>query len=301
VTDSAGSGHVDLQALAEVDEGVAGPEVARAAHEHLEQCSECQDRLAHVRTTRALLSSLPADPMPAAVQARIDAALQRAATEPSGTVVPITGRSRPWKSPAVVGAAAAVAALVVIGALVAGNVLRANKSSSTAGSSAPLAGAGAPHGAASGAAGIKEWTTGANYTAATIPALVPRLVTGTPPAKAEGASGTSGSLDSNVTAAPAAPAFGAASGATTPRATSLSRRAMQTDPSALLACGTILAGGVPTIPVAVDFASWNGKPAVIFVLPAVGHADELDVWVVRSVCSTSSLDVYFRRIPRPTG
>ena len=67
----------------------------------------------------------------------------------------------------------------------------------------------------------------------------------------------------------------------------------------MLACGRILAGGVATIPVAVDFARFDGKPAVVFALPAIGHADSLDVWVVRSACSAANLDLYFQRIPRP--
>ena len=299
MTEHPGAGHVDLEVLAELDEGVAGPQVEQAARAHLEHCAGCRERMAHLRTTRALLSALPADRMPEAVQTRIDAALATASVDGSGTVVPMRRRTRVWNSPAVAGAAAVAAVVVLIGALVAGNVIHHGKKTQTA--SAPLASEGNRQGSAAGAASIKEWATGANYTAATIPTLVPRLVTGTPPAgapapplTASGSGGASGATttDSKSAAVPAA---------TPVPEGAFTQDAMRTDSSALLGCGTILAGGVPTVPVAVDFASWNGKPAVIFALPAVGHPESLDVWVVRSTCSTSSLDVYFRRIPRPAG
>lgn len=287
MTDTPGGGHVDLVTLAEVEEGVAGPQVEHATRTHLDSCRQCSDQLAHLRTTRALLSTLPTEAMPDAVQARVTAALDRAAAEPATTVVPLTRRARAWNSPAVAGAAAAAAVVVLIGALVAGNVIHHGKSSTTA--SAPLADNNRK-GVAGSAAATKEWSTGTNYTPSSIAALVPHLITGTPPAAASGAGG----LTSATTTAPV-PA-----GSPAPSNT-ITQEAMRADPSAVLACGTILAGGVRTVPVAVDFARYDGKPAVLFALPAIGHPELLDVWVVRSTCSASSLDVYFRRIPRPTG
>lgn len=287
MTDHPGAGHPDLVALAEVEEGVAGPEVERATRAHLDGCAQCRDRLAHLRTTRALLSTLPPESMPAEVQTRVSAALERAASEPSTTVVPLGRRTRFWNSPAVAGAAAAAAVVVLVGALVVGHVVHHGKPTTSA--SAPLADNNRKS-AAGAAAATKEWSTGTNYTAASIPALVPRLVTGTPPSTTSAAGQAT-----NATTAPV-PAGGAVAPSDT-----ISQQAMRSDPSAVLACGTILAGGVRTVPVAVDFARYEGKPAVVFALPAIGHPELLDVWVVRSTCSVSSLDVYFRRIPRPTG
>jgi len=310
VTDGASGRHLDLDVLAEVDEGIAGPEVQQAARTHLDGCAACRERMAHLRTTRALLSTLPAEAMPAAVQTRIAAALEQATAQPSGTVVPMNRRQRPWNSPAVAGAAAAAAVVVLLGALVAGHVIHRNgKSSSTA--SSPLGATSRPR--AADGAGIKEWATGVNYTAATIPSLVPRLITGTPPpgATAHAPAGGSGADSAGGTFK------GGSSGGTagTPLSSKqaqvptpapvpprvITQEAMRTSPAAVAACGTILAGGVPTVPVAVDFANYDGKPAVIFALPAVRSPAQLDVWVVRSTCSSSSLDLYFRRIPRPTG
>jgi len=299
VTDSAGGRHLDLDVLAELDEGIAGPEVANAAQAHLDGCTECKDRMAQLRTTRALLSALPAEAMPAAVQARISDALEHASTQSPATVVPIKGRARLWNSPAIAGAAAVAAVVVLIGALVAGNVIRRGDKSSSSTASAPLGATNQPK-SAEGAA-TKEWATGVNYTAATIPSLVPRLITGTPPAASGLSAGAGGSTASapgggTVTdsqkALPATPA---------PVPGVYTQAEMRSNPAAVAACGRILAGGVPVVPVAVDFGRYEGKPAVIFALPAVGNTAQLDVWVVRSACSASSLDLYFRRIPRPTG
>ena len=233
---------------------------------------------------------------------RINAALEQAdaPAAAAGTVVPISRRGRAWNSPAVAGAAAVAAAVVLVGALVAGNVIHrggnpSSEASSQADASKPKAADSTP---------TKEWSTGANYTAATIPNLAPRLVTGTPPPNASfgaqasggttnGTVGTSRNLTSGPAQAPV-PAAPSPAGVITPDD-------MRSNPSAVVACGTILAGGVPTVPVAVDFASYQGKPAVIFVLPAAGNKALLDVWVVKSTCSSSSVDLYFRRIPRPTG
>ena len=305
MTESATGRHVDLDVLAELDENIAGPEVAQAAQAHLDSCAECRDRRAHLRTTRALLSALPAEPMPEAVQARISAALEQAASQSPATVVPINRRTRAWNSPAIAGAAAVAAVVVLVGALVAGHVIRRGGNSSSTASS-PL-GATSPK-AADGAT-TKEWATGVNYTAATLPSLVPRLITGTPPPiNGPAFKGTSGAVASGGSGSTAAvPGGGTGSeGVEAPSPAPaapgvITQEQMKSSPAAVAACGTILAGGVPTVPVAVDFATYEGKSAVIFALPTVGNRAQLDVWVVRSTCSSSALDVYFRRIPRPTG
>jgi len=304
VTESATGRHVDLDVLAELDENIAGPEVAQAAQAHLDSCAECRDRRAHLRTTRALLSALPAEPMPEAVQARISGALEQAASQSPATVVPINRRTRAWNSPAIAGAAAVAAVVVLVGALVAGHVIRRGGNSSSTASS-PL-GATSPK-AADGAT-TKEWATGVNYTAETLPSLVPRLITGTPPpVNGTGVNGTGGNATSGSGSTASVPGGGTVSEgvqAPTPAPATpgvITQEQMKSSPAAVAACGTILAGGVPTVPVAVDFATYDGKAAVIFVLPAVGNTAQLDVWVVRSTCSSSTLDVYFRRIPRPTG
>jgi hypothetical protein len=275
------SGHVDLATLADVEEGIAGTAVEVATRTHLDACAQCRDRLTRLRTTRALLTTLPSEPMPDDVRARVDAALDGAGEERTGTVVPMARRGRAWNNPAIAGVAAAVAVVVLIGALVAGNVIHRNgNGNESASTSSPLAGAGKSD-AGGSAATTKEWATGTTYTAATIATLVPRIVVGTPPSPV-----------SNTTAQTAP----------TPQpatATGFTQEQLRDSPAAVAACGTVLADGVATRPVAVDFASFDGKPAVVFALPAAAHPTLLDVWVVRSTCGSSSLDLYFQRIPRP--
>jgi hypothetical protein len=275
------SGHVDLDTVADVEAGVASPDTVAAVHAHLDDCGACRHLLSRVRTTRALLSALPPDPMPDAVVGRVDAALARVADEPPTTIVPLS-RRRVWNTPAIAGAAAVVAVLVLVGALVAGNVFQGDSSSS----SSPSASANRTAPKRPTPAQMKQWSTGTDYNAATLRTLVPHLVLGTPPPSA-----LSGSQESAT-----APTAGQASAGGAPVFT---QEQLRTSQDAVLACGTILAGGVSTVPVAVDFAKYAGKPAVVFALPAIGHSDFLDVWVVRSTCSAGSLDLYFQRIPRP--
>jgi hypothetical protein len=221
--------------------------------------------------------------MPADVAARVDAAVRQAAEAASTTVVPMARRRRLRGSPAIAGGAAAAAVVVLVAALVAGNVIRPGHST-TNGASRP--GGERAGSSLSNAAQTKTWATGRDYTAATLAILVPGLVAGTPPTAATGVA---------PLASPAAtPSPVATSG--TP---SYSQDDLRASPQALQACGRILADGVSTTPVAVDFARFDGKRAVIVVLPAIGHPTQLDVWVVRTACSSASLDLYFQRVPRP--
>jgi hypothetical protein len=289
VTPPRASGHVDLATLAEVEEGIAGTQIEVATRTHLDGCAECRDRLTRLRTTRALLTTLPAEPMPDEVRSRVDAALGRAVDDRARTVVPLARRASAWNSPAVAGVAASVAVLVLLGALVAGNVIHRNGNHGAANS--PTAAAGKSNdSAASTPATTKEWATGANYTAATIAALVPRLVTGIPPTPVSPATTSSPSGVSPPSAGPS----------TVPE-TAFTQEQLRASPQAVVACGNVLADGVATPPLAVDFARFDGKPAVIFALPTPAHPTLLDVWVVRTTCSASSLDLYFQRIPRSRG
>ena len=302
------SGHWDLEALARFEQGDAAEADRAAMTAHLEQCDTCSRRLGQLRTTRALLSALPADPMPSGVADRIDIAIAAAAAGPlAPTVVPSQpGRSfgpkRWWRSPAVAGSAAAVAVLVLVGAIVTATVLRHQHNNT---SSAGTAG-GSQASSAANARAIKEWQTGNNYTPATVAVLVPRLLTGTPPPTlAPGSQPPSGqplSLSSAAKAAPATPS--ASAGATTPAfgaatpAAAITFAQMQASRDAVLDCGKMLAAGGDATPLAVDFARFDDQPAVVIVLPTDGHPDTVDVWVVRSVCSSAAIDLYFHRVPR---
>ena len=284
------SEHLDLNGLAELEEGLTEPQAAAAARAHVEVCDDCRERLSTLRTTRALLSALPAEPMPPQVAARIDAALAGAGA-PATTVVPLSGRKGPWQSPALAGGVAAAAVVLLVAAIVAGTLIHRSKNNndlhtSSPGNSLELGG--------KSATATKQWATGINYTPATIASLVPKLVTQTPPTSLSNGAVTGGQSG----AAQATPSPGSAAGTTA--VPSYTQDQLRASPQAVQACGQILAGGVPTTPVAVDFARFEGKPAVIFVLPAVGHATtKLDVWVVRSNCSSANFDLPLFRVDRP--
>jgi hypothetical protein len=279
--------HLDLDVLADIEEGLVPGVRAGDAERHLEHCAECQRRLARLRTTRALLTTLPAEPMPPAVVARVNDAVA-AAAHTSPTIVPMTRRSTSWNTPAIAGVAAAVAVLVLVGAVVIGNVAGHHRSSPSAGS----AGGTSPRRPAAPAADVKEWATGTNYTPANLAAKVPALVTGTPP------STLSKSFAAGATAA--SPSAASSAGTPTTSAEAYTLEQLRASRDAIIGCGRILGGGVPTVPIAVDFARFNGRQAVVFVLPAVDHAaTQLDVWVLPGTCSTSTIPLFIRRVPRP--
>ena len=310
MTEPAGDGHLDLDTLAEFDAGLVDESAAARMQSHLDRCESCHAELARLRTTRALVSTLPHEPMPAPVAARIDAALAEAADTPATTTVVPLERRRRWRNtPTLAGAAAAAAVVLLVAAIITGRVAH-HSDNGTGASSAPLnAGGGANQ-----SAPLKEWRTDTNYTPATLGALVPHLVTATPPAGsttglAGGATGTgstggTGSAGSTTAGSAQPPTTSAVPSPAAPKSqdstsAALNYAALAASPSAVLTCARILNGGPAVVPVAVDFARWSGKPAVVLVLPTIGHPESLDVWVVRSVCSTSSFDLYWRRIPRP--
>lgn len=266
--------HLDLETVADLDADLLPPDTAAAARAHLTGCDACSRMLGRLRTTRGLLSAMPAEAAPADVAARMDEALrhEQEAAVPRGTVLP-TARRRPWSGPAVAGAAAVVAVLVLVGAVVAGAVSdRGHHGSGSRVTSASGDGSNVTRRPA-----VKRWATGRDYTPATLATFAPGLVTATPPATA-------------------APTPSGAAPTSSPDALTLD--ALRASPAGVVACSRILAGGAPTVPLAVDFARFQHKPAAVFVLTAPGHPESLDVWVVRTVCSTSSLDFYFRRVPR---
>jgi hypothetical protein len=301
--DDAGQ-HWDLQALARFDQGDVADDDRAAMSAHVERCDSCTRRLGQIRTTRALLSALPAEPMPPGVADRIDAAVAGAGTGPlAATVVPnqprrSRGPRRWFRSPAFAGSAAAVAVLVLVGAIVTATVLRHQhtNNSASAGSAAGTQASGAAD-----ARAIKEWQTGSNYTPATIASLVPPLLTGTPPStlgsqalSLSPAAPKAAAVTPTPSAAPATPAFGA----TTAHAPAITFAQMQASRDAVLNCGKMLAAGGADTPLAVDFARFDGQPAVVIVLPTDGHTETVDVWVVRSVCSDEAIDLYFHRVAR---
>ena len=279
-----GAEHLSLEALAELEEGIAAD--ADTLQRHVDDCPACRARAGQLRASRALLSALPAEAMPADVAARIDAALA-AESAPArdfaagGNIVPMRARRTWWRGPNIAAAAAGVAVLALVGALVAGHV---------SGSSSPTVGAdkSAGRNAPSGVSGatpivLKQWQTGLDYNANNLNAYVTALVLGHPPAF---------------------PATTGGQPASSPAPTSTGKPSYSQDalrvPATVYACANLLAGH-PVQPLAIDYARYDGKPAAILVLPGLSDpARYLTVYVMRSDCSESMTDfVAYTHVPRP--
>lgn len=287
----AAADHLSLDALAELQEGIA--DNADALRRHLDGCAVCRKRAGQLRASRALLSTLPADPMPADVAARIDAALAAEAAPapkfgPGADIVPMRGRRSWLRGPNLAAAAAGVAVLALASALVIGHnrgskspTESADKSRNTA--AAPLAGAKPP--------GLKQWQTGANYNTTNRAGLVSGIVLGNPPPFRSAVNGGAGPAPS-----PSPPVNSPQT--TSSGQTSYSRDQLQDGPT-VNACAELLVGH-PVQPLAVDYARYDGVPAVILVLPGLQHPEtNLSVYVIRSTCSDAAADLSLFSVDRP--
>ena len=272
--------HLDLDSAAALDEGL-DDDGAMAAH--VSTCDECARRLAQVRTTRALLSALPADPIPADVADRLQDALPR---EPAlNTIVPVASRRRRWaSSPSLAGLVAAAAAIALVAAISIGSLRSSNHNTTSGGES----------GAASlpliPSSNFPVLASGAHYTnsnagglIATLDSLV-RTPTSPAPTSNAQAQTRSAAKDSLTLSAHAA----------VPK----ELQSLFGDRQQLLACARLLAGG-PVTPLAVDFARFTGglrhvhdAPAMIVLLPASGALRD-GAFIVGPKCTTdSSQDIY---------
>jgi len=122
------SGHIDVDVLSDLVEGLLSASRAAELAPHLAECDACRDTLDALREIRDLLGAQPVEPMPADVAARIDGALALAAlpppragdrpAEPPPTVVPLERARRRRRGPGLLLAAAATAAVVTLGVVI---------------------------------------------------------------------------------------------------------------------------------------------------------------------------------------
>ncbi|MFD8708022.1 anti-sigma factor family protein [Kitasatospora sp. NPDC059648] len=166
--------HPSVEELADLAEGLVEPDRAAALHRHVDGCAECRETADALAEVQALLGAAAPEPMPADVAARLDTALaETARTDQHGTAAgaaerprraPATpvravppsaappsrpgsssgpGRSRPRRRrfAVLLGAAAALAAFGLGGALL---LDHSENSGTSAASAASAASAGAP-------------------------------------------------------------------------------------------------------------------------------------------------------------
>jgi hypothetical protein len=80
------NGHLDIDALADYAEDLLDDEATENARRHIAACSTCAATAQSIADVTALLAAAPPEPMPAAVVARITAAL--ASADAAGAAVP---------------------------------------------------------------------------------------------------------------------------------------------------------------------------------------------------------------------
>jgi hypothetical protein len=256
----------------------------------------------------ALLSSLRADdpPMPEYVVARLDAVLAQerltsaaapgrpaAALEsapdqvplasvtvlPTASELPSQRRSPLARGVRILGGLAAAVVLVVGGnAVITGNL---------GGSSSSTSAGGAPAGVGDASTSmVALQDSGTAYTKASLSSQAtalaaraqasPQLVTGSVSSAASGSG------------LPAVPSPGTAE----------ERKALTQ--AGLPSCVEQLSGRPGVVPLAADTGTYDGRPALVVILPTDRDPTSLDVWVIGPVCTATTADLYeFRRIPVP--
>ena len=259
------SEHLDLDALADLLVE-AGDDAAAV---HLESCADCRARLAELSAALpAVTSSLglldePAEP--ADLAARLEAALARETAPRAGRtpdVLPLATASRARSRTRWLPALAGVAAAA---ALVTGGVLVAQQ--------------GDDGGTTTAGPRFETSSSGTDYTRATLPQAVPGILAGRP----EGAA--------QATDAAGPEALQSRADALAPL--------RSTD--GLARCLTqVLDPETDDLPLAVDYAAYEGKPALVVVLPT-SKDGVVDVFVVGAECDQTDADLlYFTRVSTPS-
>jgi hypothetical protein len=273
------SGHLDLDRLAELDEGLLPDAETEAGEAHLRECLACREQLAAIRATRALLGALPDEPMPAAGAARLAETLAGVAA--TASVVPmLTPRPSRWfNRPTGAGLAAAAVVAALVGAVVVGASVKDD-------------------GEQAGNGGVADALSAPEETAPAYPVLA----TGTAYTEANAARQVSvlEDLAATTVAKDSDVRQGSVVLDAQPSDVPPETRAMFVSSEELLGCvAKLTAGGPQVLPVAVDFVRWSDPahklrevPAVAIVLPQqVAGKDGL--FIVGPDCATSpTQDIY---------
>jgi hypothetical protein len=297
------SPHLDLDALADALAG-EGDDAADAAH--LASCASCTSRLAELAAAEtrvvAVLSSLPPPQLPADLADRLTAALAaegplRPAASTGVTTLAARRPRRNWLP------AAAAAVLVLAGgglglALVKGGGV----------------GGGADHAATSAADGDSAGSdlvlnsSGTDWSDAdAIAAVLPSVLQGEAgEVSLDSTGGAAVGAEAQPLAETSEQARSSEDEATTyatgPQVASapLDPLARLRTPEGLASClAGVLSGEPDTSPVALDYAQWQGQPALAVLLPDPDPA-VLAVFLVGPGCSQADAAVlHFVRVPRP--
>lgn len=274
--------HLDIDTLADLQEGLLESAQATAIAQHLDGCAQCRARRDALDDVQVLLRDHGAAADVAApddVVRRLDDALATAAAPlatASATVTPLTALTtrahQPWQT-RVLQAAAVFVLVAAVGGLGYGGI-RA------------LSDGGQPgvHTAASGSKASTErdsatgkyiiTNSGRDYTKDSLRTAVPGLLSGTRNYSAQGGTRTT-APNKATTESP------------TPLAGSSADPKRLRDGTALAECVANLAGG-PVTPLAVDLGRFEGKPATIIVLPDQDDPSYVNAYAVEPACPTGT-------------
>ena len=287
------SDHLDLDALADLVD-------APAPDEHLAACAECAGRLdglhaAQARVTAAL-AALSDPPLPDGLADRLTAQLGRAGDgDISASVTTLPERNDATKRRWLLPAAAAAVLLLALGGYATQRGGRPGVSTSASGSAASAPRAAAP---------TITNNSGADYSGQqALAAAVPQLLAG----KANGRVAAAAPAAPTASAsAPVVPAPAAGTGSA-PAEDLSSQQVAPADPLAPLRTGPGLAGCLQALlppndpsaaPLAIDYGSFRGTPALVVVLPS-SIAGKLDVFVVGADCAPShDSTLFYASVPR---
>jgi hypothetical protein len=253
------SSHVDVDTLADLEEGLLEADQVTSVAGHLEGCAECRARRDALDDVQLLLQDRGGEadaPAPDDVVRRLDDALASAAKPlptASATVTPLRASTKqprqPWRT-RVLQVAAVFVLVAGVGALGYGGI-RAVSGGNTAGTSTASGGAGAAAEKRSPTHKYVVTSSGRNYNEESLRSAVPGVLSGKYDASAQ----------DFAAASPSTP-----TGAQAPAAGSAADPQRLRNGKALADCVANLAEG-PVTPLAVDIARFDGKPATIIVLP----------------------------------
>jgi hypothetical protein len=290
--------HLDIDLLADLQEGLLEPEQVTAVAEHLDGCAECRARSLAIDDVRAALRAVSADAVvtaPEDVVRRLDDALAAAATPSataaaaplttaSATVTPLTASTnqvrQPWKT-RVLQAAAVFVLLAVVVAIGFGGIHGIGGGGSKGATSASGGGNAAREKSEAHAGRYSITSSGRDYTATSLRAAVPGLLS-----HAAGDSVAAGADVPSPTSSTSnpSPTSSATKKAEAPAAAAVDPQRLRNG-TALAQCVANLAGG-PVTPLAVDFGRFEGKPATIIVLPDPVDASRVYAYAVAPDCPT---------------
>lgn len=282
--------HPDIEQLAALTAGDLDASAATSVSAHVDECADCAADVTALRAVSDDLGTVADLPMPLDVAAALDSALETERLRTGGaSVLPLRRR----RAPRLAGLAAAASLVALVSAAVLGGVFP--------GDDDPPSVTSADGGRAAALPENLHCQTARNYSrdATALREQVTTLLrTGCPQAEAAdsavGAPSTAPGVQGTTSAAPGGTAAPFTSGSTT------ARSVRELAGASLARCVTALADGAPLTPVVVDYALFDGREALVVVLPT-NRASRLSVFVVSAGCPDDRDYLrYFASINLPT-